>query len=64
MADRQESPETPAGSPPRAPRIVDLVFAGELGGRVRRLAIGGAMVVTLYALGILLVGRFGRSGAS
>ena len=45
-------------------RIVDLVFAGEPGGRVRRLAIGGACVVALYAGAILVVGRFGRSGAS
>ena len=45
-------------------RIVDLVFAGEPGGRVRRLAIGGACVVALYASAILVVGHFGRSGAS
>jgi protein TonB len=45
-------------------RIVDLVFAGEPGGRVRRLAIGGACVVALYASAILVVGRFSRSGAS
>jgi len=45
-------------------RIVDLVFAGEPSGRMRRLAIGGACVVALYASAILVVGRFGRSGAS
>ncbi|HSY40576.1 MAG TPA: hypothetical protein VLA79_13640, partial [Polyangia bacterium] len=45
-------------------RIVDLVFAGEPGGRVHRLAIGGACVVALYASAILVVGHFGRSGAS
>jgi len=45
-------------------RIVDLVFAGEPGGRVRRLAAGGACVVALYASAILVVGHFGRSGAS
>jgi len=45
-------------------RIVDLVFGGEPGGRVRRLAIGGACVVALYATAILVVGHFGRSGAS
>jgi protein TonB len=45
-------------------RIVDLVFAGEPGGRARRLATGGACVVALYASAILVVGHFGRSGAS
>ena len=40
------------------------MFAGEPGGRVRRLAIGGACVVALYASAILVVGHFGRSGAS
>ena len=45
-------------------RIVDLVFAGEPGGRLRRLALGGACVVALYASAILVVGRLGRSGAS
>jgi periplasmic protein TonB len=64
MTDREKIPETPTGAPPGATRIVDLVFAGEIGGRVRRLAVGGALVIALYALGILLVGRFGRSGAS
>jgi periplasmic protein TonB len=44
--------------------IVDLVFAGEPGGRLRRLALGSACVVGLYALGITVTGRFGRSGAS
>ncbi len=48
----------------RPARIVDLVFAGEPGGRIRRLALGAAMVVGLYAVAILVVGAFGRSGAS
>ncbi len=59
--------DTSAKSGPRSKgneRIVDLVFAGEPGGRTRRFAAGGATVITLYSLAILLVGHFGRSGAS
>ena len=52
------------GQRARDVRIVDLVFAGEPGGRVRRLAVGGACVIALYASAILVVGHFGRSGAS
>lgn len=48
----------------RPPRIVDLVFAGEPGGRGRRMAIGGAVVIGFYASATLMVGTFGRSGAS
>ena len=44
--------------------IVDLVFAQEPTGRVRRLALGSACVLGIYALAILLAGHFGRSGAS
>ena len=69
MSEREQTPETDDARRRRARgsgdvRIVDLVFAGEPGGRVRRLAIGGACVVALYASAILVVGRFGRSGAS
>jgi periplasmic protein TonB len=70
MSEREQTSESD-GSPGEGPgetrgevRIVDLVFAGEPGGRVRRLAIGGASVVALYASAILVVGHFGRSGAS
>ncbi len=70
MSERDLTPET-ADAPverqeqsQRDVRIVDLVFAGEPGGRARRLAIGGALVVALYASAILVVGHFGRSGAS
>lgn len=45
-------------------RIVDLVFAGEPAGRRRRLAIGGAAVVSLYAGALFLVTRFESSGPS
>jgi periplasmic protein TonB len=41
---------------------VDLVFAGEPTGRRRRLAIGGAVVVSLYAGALFLVTRFESSG--
>ncbi len=64
MSEREQTPEQRDGRPERTVRIVDLVFAGEPGGRVRRLAVGGACVVALYACAILVVGRFGRSGAS
>jgi protein TonB len=68
MSEGEQLPETDdtraKGEGQGDVRIVDLVFAGEPGGRVRRLAIGGACVVTLYASAILVVGHFGRSGAS
>jgi protein TonB len=48
----------------KSERIVDLVFAGEPAGRRRRLAIGGAAVVALYAGGLLVVTRFESSGPS
>jgi len=64
MSEEAQTPETQDDRPKRTVRIVDLVFAGEPGGRVRRLATGGACVVALYACAILVVGRFGRSGAS
>jgi protein TonB len=64
MNEREQRPEPRDGRAQRRVRIVDLIFAGEPTGRVRRLAIGGACVVALYACAILLVGRFGRSGAS
>jgi protein TonB len=64
MSQHEQTPETRDGRPQRTVRIVDLVFAGEPTGRVRRLAVGGACVVALYASAILVVGRFGRSGAS
>jgi protein TonB len=64
MNEPKQVPETKDVREQRTVRIVDLVFAGEPTGRVRRLAIGGACVVALYAGAILVVGRFGRSGAS
>ena len=45
-------------------RIVDLVFAGEPGGRVRRLAAGAATVVAVYATAVLALGQVGGAGAS
>jgi periplasmic protein TonB len=66
MSEREQRSEIndPPGAGQGEVRIVDLVFAGEPGGRVRRLAVGGACVVALYATAILVVGHFGRSGAS
>jgi protein TonB len=72
MSEREQTSETAAAVDANAGqgqargdvRIVDLVFAGEPGGRVRRLAFGGACVVALYASATLVVGHFGRSGAS
>jgi periplasmic protein TonB len=64
MATPGDMSEKSNAPPERTERIVDLVFAGELGGRTRRLAAGGAAVIALYALAILLVGRFGRFGRS
>jgi len=49
-------------SSPKSERIVDLVFAGEPPGRRRRLAIGGAVVVSLYSGALFLVTRFESSG--
>jgi protein TonB len=45
-------------------RIVDLVFAGELPGRRRRLATGAALAATLYASVFFVLGRLTDSGAS
>jgi periplasmic protein TonB len=53
----------PAPAPDRQP-IVDLVFAGEPGGRIRRLAIGAATVLAIYAGAILILRQLGGSGAS
>jgi periplasmic protein TonB len=68
MSEREQTSEmndTPGEGQGQADvRIVDLVFAGEPCGRVRRLALGGACVVALYVGAILVVGHFGRSGAS
>jgi protein TonB len=44
-------------------RIVDLVFSGEPAGRGRRLAIGGAVVISLYAAAFFFVNRLGSTGA-
>lgn len=49
--------------PDREP-IVDLVFAGEPEGRVRRLAAGGAVVLGVYVTAMLIVRQVGGSGAS
>jgi protein TonB len=45
-------------------RIVDLVFAGEPGGRLQRLAAGAAVVLAVYATAVLLAGEVGGAGAS
>ena len=45
----------------RSPRIVDLVFFAEPAGRWRRLAMGGAMVLTLYGGALALVSRLDGS---
>jgi len=42
-------------------RIVDLVFAGEVGGRGRRLLSGALVVVGCYAALFAIASRFGRS---
>jgi len=46
---------------PRSPRIVDLVFLAEPAGRWRRLALGGAVVLSLYGGVFALVSRLGNS---
>jgi protein TonB len=50
--------------PPEREHIVDLVFAGEPGGRVRRLAAGAAAVLLLYIAAVLIAQAVGGSGAS
>ena len=45
----------------RSPRIVDLVFLAEPGGRWRRLAFGGAVVVALYGGVFAMVSHLGDS---
>ena len=55
----------PSNSAPPAPeRIVDLVFAGEPGGRLRRLAGGAAVVLCLYIAAVLTAEALGGSGAT
>jgi len=54
----------PADSGDRRDRIVDLVFAGEPGGRVRRLALGAAVVLCAYVAAILIAGSLARSGST
>jgi protein TonB len=49
---------------PDRERIVDLVFAGEPGGRLRRLAGGAAAVLAIYVAAVLIAGAVGGSGAS
>jgi periplasmic protein TonB len=49
--------------PQRQP-IAELVFAGEPGGRLRRLIVGTLTVLALYAAATLIVRQLGRSGAS
>jgi protein TonB len=44
--------------------IVDLVFAGELAGRRRRLLLGATMVLVFYATVFGLLGRLGRSAGA
>jgi periplasmic protein TonB len=56
--------DRPHPSSTKNERIVDLVFAGEPAGRRRRLAMGGAAVVALYAGAFLVVTRFESSGPS
>ncbi|HVT09682.1 MAG TPA: hypothetical protein VHO67_19610, partial [Polyangia bacterium] len=57
---------TPASGRPAGARlpIADLVFAGEPGGRRRRLTLGALAVLALYAAAVLVVRQLGRSGAS
>jgi protein TonB len=45
----------------RSPRIVDLIFRAEPAGRRRRLAVGGAVVLAIYAAAFALVSRLGGS---
>ncbi len=45
-------------------RIVDLVFAGEPGGRWQRLAGGAVVVVAIYATAVLALGQVGGAGAT
>ncbi|HVV16205.1 MAG TPA: ferric siderophore ABC transporter substrate-binding protein [Polyangia bacterium] len=55
----------PASAPaPERQPIAELVFAGEPGGRLRRLAVGAVTVLVIYAAAILIVRQLGRSGAS
>ena len=49
---------------PRSPRIVDLVFGGEPAGARRRLALGSAVVLAIYAGLFLIVSRFGASAGT
>jgi protein TonB len=57
-------PEPPSDRPAAdRPSIVDLVFAGELPGRRRRLLAGTAAVVGLYASVVVLLNQLGRSAA-
>jgi len=57
--------QMPASGPARDRQpIAELVFAGEPGGRLRRLAVGALAVLALYATAILIVRQLGRSGAS
>jgi periplasmic protein TonB len=51
-------------SGPENERIVDLVFAGEPGGRVRRLAGGAVAVLALYITAVLIAQAVSGSGAS
>jgi protein TonB len=53
-----------SNAPDDAERIVDLVFAGEPGGRVRRLAAGAAAVLAIYVAAVLIAGAVGGSGAT
>jgi periplasmic protein TonB len=57
-----DQPPSSSASSAKGERIVDLVFAGEPAGRRRRLTIGGAAVVSLYAGVFFLMTRLGSAG--
>jgi protein TonB len=62
------TPRAPTPAQNRQPSarqpIAELVFAGEPGGRLRRLVVGTVTVLAIYAAAILIVRQLGRSGAS
>ncbi|HVY38376.1 MAG TPA: ferric siderophore ABC transporter substrate-binding protein [Polyangia bacterium] len=63
MPPRAQTPASPRPAGRRLP-IAELVFAGEPGGRLRRLTLGAVAVLALYTAAVLVVRQLGRSGAS